>query len=82
MILITCRLCKKEKPQDSFLFRRDEYTCQECGQVGGKLNSHHIKSWIHFLESRYDINNGETLCLSCHYEAHRKIKELYFESPK
>ena len=62
------------------VFERDNYTCQECGKHGGRLNVNHI---IHFsfimkheriksfedalkCELLWDINNGETLCESCH----------------
>lgn len=48
------------------VFERDNYTCQECGQYGGKLQADHIKPYCLFPELRTDINNGRTLCLDCH----------------
>jgi len=48
------------------VFGRDNYTCQECGQVGGDLNADHIKSFAFHEELRLDINNGRTLCVPCH----------------
>lgn len=46
---------------------RDQFTCQLCGQIGGKLNVHHLLSWAEFKELRSDVNNGITLCYSCHF---------------
>jgi hypothetical protein len=54
------------------VFQRDNFTCQDCGVMGVPLNAHHIKSWKGFPESRYDIDNGVTLCLPCHYKMHTK----------
>lgn len=48
------------------IYERDEYTCQNCKKVGGKLQAHHIKSWKQYPELRLEINNGITLCEECH----------------
>lgn len=48
------------------VFERDNYTCKKCGQRGGRLQAHHIKPYKEYLDLRYDINNGQTLCVDCH----------------
>jgi predicted restriction endonuclease len=48
------------------VFERDNYTCKKCGSRGGRLNAHHIKSYVLFPELREDMANGETLCVGCH----------------
>lgn len=52
------------------VFRRDNYTCQICEQIGGKLVAHHIKSYADFPELRFEVNNGITLCRSDHSRLH------------
>ena len=52
------------------VFQRDDYTCQCCGQRGGKLNAHHIENFADNEDLRFDVNNGITLCEQCHSFRH------------
>jgi hypothetical protein len=48
------------------VFKRDNYTCQECNGTGITLNADHIKPFALFPELRLVIENGRTLCVPCH----------------
>lgn len=50
------------------VFARDNYTCQQCGVKGGKLQVDHIQSWAEYVELRFNMNNCRTLCMACHYQ--------------
>lgn len=57
--------------------KRDGYKCQHCGK--GKeayLIAHHIKPYNEFVESRYDVDNGITLCMSCHMKEEARMRKL------
>jgi len=62
------------------VFKRDDYTCQDCKERGEKLEAHHkypfskiitdycIKTIEQALKCKalWSIENGETLCKKCH----------------
>lgn len=54
------------------VFDRDDYTCQKCSASSTILNAHHIKPWAKYIDLRFDIDNGVTLCKPCHIEVHRE----------
>ena len=57
------------------IFIRDYWTCQECGQKSVRIEAHHIKSFRDYPDLRLDINNGLTLCKSCHARKELKIRQ-------
>ena len=52
------------------VFERDNWTCQKCGTVGGKLHPHHIKGFAEYPDMRFVVSNGITLCVQCHAQEH------------
>jgi len=61
------------------VYERDCWTCQQCGQVGRRLQAHHILSFTKYPNKRFEIDNGITLCVPCHQKLHRRLeaKEKY-----
>jgi len=53
------------------VFARDGWTCQKCGEIGVELHPHHIKNFAEYIELRFAIDNGITLCKKCHMKFHK-----------
>jgi hypothetical protein len=83
------RNCLKYKQWRTAIFERDNYVCQECNQIGGKLNAAHypvsfssilkennIKNYKQALNCKklWDTNNGKTACVKCHKKLDRRGK--------
>ena len=51
------------------ILSRDGRKCIKCGGVK-KLHAHHKKPWAEYPELRYEVSNGETVCLDCHLIIH------------
>jgi len=55
------------------VFKRDDYTCQICGDcAGGNLVAHHLDGYDWCKNKRTDDDNGITLCEDCHNKFHSK----------
>lgn len=62
------------------VFKRDEFKCKHCGDMG-YITAHHIKSFAHYPDLRFEVTNGLTLCEPCHsktdnYKGRNKGKKL------
>ncbi|NHZ84540.1 MAG: hypothetical protein GWP19_01495 [Planctomycetia bacterium] len=49
-VLTLIRKSRKSHQWRIEVYERDNYTCQECGQNGGELNAHHIKSFSMLIQ--------------------------------
>lgn len=60
------------KQWGTIIKERDGYSCQKCGRDDDKklMEAHHIKSRSENPELIFEIGNGITLCLWCHYKEH------------
>ena len=69
------RITKRNYPEyiawRTSVFERDGHACQVClDKTGGNLTAHHINGYHWDKGGRTDVNNGITLCDSCHKEFH------------
>lgn len=55
--------------------KRDNFCCQKCKEGRIRyLTAHHILNFSEYVELRFEIDNGITLCRPCHKEFHMKYK--------
>jgi len=55
------------------VYKRDYWTCRMCNIKQKSPVAHHIKGFNEYPELRFDIDNGLTLCRSCHKKVHSDI---------
>ena len=61
------------------VYKRDDYICQRCKVKGGRLESHHIKSFADYPELRFEVDNGITLCKLCHRGGDARCRQVNLE---
>ena len=69
------------------IFTRDDYICRICGNNNGNgktvyLHADHIKPWALYPKLRYEITNGQTLCVSCHLLKTKNDADLFVAKRK
>lgn len=55
------------------VFEYFDYTCDLCGEHGGKINAHHIVPYSVDRDLRTNVDNGVALCVECHKKIHSDI---------
>lgn len=50
----------------TLVFQRDDFTCQSCGVKGVMLHADHELPFAYFPDLRFEVLNGQTLCINCH----------------
>lgn len=68
------RQSSKYKVWRDKVFQRDNYICQKCFQNEHYVIAHHIKGFSEFVQDRYDIRNGITVCDRCHKKIHKTMR--------
>lgn len=56
------------------VYKRDNWTCQECKVKQKNPVAHHIKSFADYPKLRYKLKNGITYCRKCHLKIHKELK--------
>lgn len=62
-----------QTPWANMIKERDAYTCQKCGAKDKTMYAHHIDPVINNPIESADIDNGITLCYTCHKDVHQIV---------
>ena len=59
------------------VWKRDNFKCKISNQdCDGRIEAHHILGWAEYVELRYEVNNGITLCHAHHPRKRAEEKRL------
>ena len=66
------------------VFKRDNFTCIWCKAHSGSgkaviLHADHIKMFALYPKLRFEISNGQTLCVRCHAWKTKMDKKIYLD---
>ncbi len=64
------------------VFKRDKFTCQKCRSKKNLVAHHCMERYAQNVKRRLDVNNGVTLCRSCHAEIHPWLKNKEEPTPE
>jgi hypothetical protein len=61
---------------------RDHYKCRWCDETNKSLlQAHHLLGWTKWPDLRFELDNGLTLCHSCHKKWHEGDKDEKEKKP-
>lgn len=66
------RRCKAVREWSLKVRERDGFKCTLCNSTD-RVQAHHIIAWHADESKRLDLNNGKTLCISCHLKLERGL---------
>ena len=60
------------------VYKRDNWTCRLCRKKCNKkeIVAHHLRLFSEFPELRFSVDNGITLCRSCHLKVHKRLIKI------
>ncbi len=70
------RQCYNYREWRRQVLERDKGNCVKCGRQHEKMHCHHIIPWKDREELRFSLDNGETLCATCHIKIGKENKEI------
>lgn len=62
------------------VFEKYGKKCNLCGNTDEKLHADHILPYSYFPEKKYDIENGQVLCIPCHRKKTSKDQKKYWKN--
>src|SRR3990167_7691777 len=74
------RQCYNYREWRRKILERDDGKCVKCQRQHEKMHCHHIVPWKDKEELRFSVDNGKTLCASCHIKIGRENGEINGES--
>lgn len=74
----TLRKSKEHKEWSEGVYKKNNWHCVDCDTKcqKGNIVAHHLQNFADFVGLRFDIENGVTLCRSCHAKRHNPFNRF------